>query len=161
MTVAKFCPECGTATQGAKFCPECGTATTVGGGQAATEPKPAAVPEEGERDLWTGSPDPLLDALAARSTKYVLTTERLKVQTGMIGKRSEQMDLFRVKDVSVRRNLAQRARKCGDIVVASSDASSPKLLLSGVKEPDEVAERIRTAARGARQRAGVRMQEYV
>jgi hypothetical protein len=36
MTVAKFCPECGTPTQGAKFCPECGTPTAMG--DAAAEP---------------------------------------------------------------------------------------------------------------------------
>ena len=103
----------------------------------------------------------MLEPMKARSTKYILTTERIKIHSGLIGKRAEQMDLFRIKDVMVKRGLTQRARGVGDVLVVSSDASTPKMLLGGVKDPDELAERIRKAARSARQRAGVRMQEYV
>ncbi len=163
MTIAKFCPECGHGTAGAKFCPECGTATTVGGAPAAAAPVAARAPavEDEERELWTGSPDSVLEPLTSRSTKYMLTSERIRVQTGMIGKKAEQLELFRVKDVKVTRNLRQRARGCGDLEVVSSDKTTPELTLSSVKDPDQLAEQIRKAAREARQRSGVRMQEYV
>lgn len=163
MTIAKFCPECGHQTGGAKFCPECGTATAMGAApaEAASLPTRVETEFEEERELWQGSPDPVLDALAARSTKYVLTTDRLRVQSGLIGKRSEQLELYRIRDVSVRRSLPQRARGCGDVIVASKDDSTPKLLLAGVKDPDGVAETIRAAARKSRERAGVRTQEYL
>lgn len=157
MTIAKFCPNCGTPTGGARFCPECGASTAIG----TDAPPAAAAVEEEERELWAGAPDAVLDAIAARSTRYVLTTERIRVQSGMIGKRSEQLDLFRVKDVRVTRGLAQRARGCGHVAIVSSDATTPDLVLYNVKDPDALAEEIRRAARAARQRAGVRMQEYV
>ena len=161
MTVAKFCPECGTATNSAKFCPECGTATAMGtSGAPIAAPAPQAEDEE-EREVWAGAPDNVIDPLASRSTKYTLTTERIKVQSGMIGKRSEQLDLFRVKDVRVTRGIPQRARGCGHVAVMSSDKTTPELVLYNVKDPDQVAETIRTTARAARRRAGVHMQEYV
>lgn len=162
MTIAKFCPSCGHPTDGAKFCPECGASTAIGGTASAGDaPPPAAVLEEDERELWTGSPDAVLDAMNARSTRYTLTTERIRALTGLIGKRSEQLDLFRVKDVRVTRGLAQRARGCGHVAVLSSDKTTPEMVLYNVKDPDNLAELIRKTAREARQRAGVKMQEYV
>lgn len=161
MTVAKFCPECGTATSGAKFCPECGTATATGGGTVDRAPSPVQPPGDGELELWHGSPDQILEPLGSRSTKYVLTSERMRVNTGLIGKKAEQMDLFRVKDVRVTRGLKQRARGCGDVLLMSTDPTTPELVLSCVKEPDALAEIIRTAVREARKRAGVRTQEFV
>jgi hypothetical protein len=63
--MAKFCPECGAAAEGAKFCPECGAAL---GEQAAPTFEPVttapAVEEEEEREVWTGKPDSALAPLA-------------------------------------------------------------------------------------------------
>jgi uncharacterized Zn finger protein (UPF0148 family) len=156
--MAKFCPECGAAADGAKFCPECGTA--LNGGVPSTETQlgsPATAPDasEAEQEVWSGQPDRMFAPVGERSAKYVLTTERLRVESGMLRKKAESLDLWRVKDVSVKKGITQRTRKCGDVEVTSADASTPSLTLTWVSEPDELAEQIRQLASDARCRHGV------
>jgi hypothetical protein len=159
--MAKFCPECGAQAEGMKFCPECGTALE-GGAATATAAAPAqaaTVEEEEERELWSGQPDRVFASMGERSSTYVLTTERLRVDSGMLRKKAESLDLWRVKDVSVKKSMTQRTRKCGDVEITSADASTPKVTLAWIHNPDEVAEQIRQAARDARRRHGVATQE--
>jgi hypothetical protein len=157
----KFCPECGASAEGMKFCPECGTALN-GNAVAVSTPVPASaapVEEEEERELWTGQPDRVFASIGERSNNYVLTTERLRVDSGMLRKKAESLDLWRVKDLSVKKSMTQSTRKCGDVEITSADASTPKVTLTWIQNPDEVAEQIRQASRDARKRDGVATQE--
>jgi hypothetical protein len=169
MATAKFCPECGTATEGAKFCPECGTPTALGveraTDQAAT---PAAVPEEEaaaqeyedeEQEVWSGVPDAMLSPVAKRTTKYVITTERIRFSSGMVGKKMESLDLFRVKDIQVKKSMTQRARGKGDVRVTSNDVSTPVFTFESIADPEGVAETLRKLVRDARRKHGVATQE--
>jgi uncharacterized Zn finger protein (UPF0148 family) len=159
---AKFCPECGTPTQGAKFCPECGTSTTVGDATAAApQNAPQAAEAQFESDVWEGAPDPVLSPVAAKTNKYRLTTERLLVEKGLVGKKADSLDLFRVKDVQVKKSMTHRARKRGDVQVNTTDVSTPALVLESILEPDTVAEQIRTLVRDARQRHNVGTREMM
>jgi uncharacterized Zn finger protein (UPF0148 family) len=156
--MARFCPECGAAAEGAKFCPECGTA--LNGQTAASQTAQAApVVDEEEREVWSGKPDSALAPLGERSQRYVLTTERLKVDSGMLRKKAESLDLWRVKDVSVKKSITQRTRGCGDVEITSADSSTPKVTLAWIKNPEDVAEQIRQVALYARKRHGVVTQE--
>jgi hypothetical protein len=159
--VAKFCPDCGAAADGAKFCPECGTALGDGS-TAATEtavapaaPAPAGVTDDEERELWAGQPDRVFASVGERSDRYTLTTHRLKVESGMVRKKSESLDVWRVKDVSVKKSMTQRTRKCGDVEIISADSSTPMVTLTWIQNPEEVAEQIRQVAREARKQHGV------
>lgn len=157
----KFCPECGASAEGMKFCPECGAALNGNALAAATASAATAEvdAEEEEGELWSGEPNKVFASMGERTNKYVLTTERLRVESGMMRKRSESLDLWRVKDVSVKKSMTQRTRKCGDVEVTSADPSTPKLTLAWIPNPDDVAEEIRRAAREARKRHGVLSQE--
>jgi uncharacterized Zn finger protein (UPF0148 family) len=157
--MAKFCSECGTALDGAKFCPECGHPAEGAPAQAA--PTPAdPIPADGtEREVWSGTPDPVLSPVAAKSTKYVITTERIKVESGTLRKRTESLELFRVKDISVKKSMTQRTRGRGDLRITSTDASTPEVKFESVSDPDDVAETLRGLVREDRQRHGVTTQE--
>lgn len=143
--MSKFCPECGAASEGAKFCPDCGTSLV--GPAAATEP--SAPPAE-EREVWRGSPDSVLSPVGAKSTTYVLTSQRLRVDHGLLAKKSDAIELYRVKDIRVKKSLPQRARGRGDIIVLTTDASHDDITLESVPDPDGLAETIRGLAREAR-----------
>jgi hypothetical protein len=157
--MAKFCSECGTATEGAKFCPECGNPTSGEGAAPVSAAAPDIAPAE-EREVWRGAPDSVLSPVASRTTSYVLTTERLKVASGTLSKKSESLDLFRVKDIQVKKSLKQRARSSGNVTVTSSDSSTPQFVLESVQDPDTVAETLRKLVSGARGRHGVTTQEH-
>ena len=95
------------------------------------------------------------------STRYRLTTQRLFVQTGLIAKKLEEVELFRVKDVTLHQGILQRLLGVGNVVVLSSDDTTPRLELAGISNPIDVKEQIRNAFRAARQREGMRMAEYI
>jgi uncharacterized membrane protein YdbT with pleckstrin-like domain len=95
------------------------------------------------------------------STRYRLTSQRLFVQTGLVAKKLEEVELFRVKDVTVNQGFIQRLLGVGSVVVLSSDDTTPRLELAGIHNPVEVKEQIRGAFRAARQREGLRMGEYI
>ena len=99
--------------------------------------------------------------LKTKSLSYRLTTQRLFVRKGLISKRVEEIELFRVKDVTVNQGIIQRMLGFGTIIVLSSDDSTPKVVLMGVPKPNDVKEEIRTHYRAARKREKVRATEFI
>ena len=66
-------------------------------------------------------------------TRYALTEDRLFLDTGFFNLRSEEILLYRVRDINLRRSLWQRIFGVGSIRVLSSDKSTPDLLIKNVK----------------------------
>lgn len=59
-------------------------------------------------------------------TKYVLTKEKLLIQTGILSTKEEEVRLYRIMDVTLRRSLAQRLFGLGTIHCCSADKSTPE-----------------------------------
>jgi len=95
------------------------------------------------------------------ATRYRLTTQRLFVEKGLIAKHIEEVELFRVKDVTVRQGALQRLLGVGSVVVLSSDDTAPRLTLKAIHNPVEVKENLRTAFRAARRNEGMHMAELI
>lgn len=95
------------------------------------------------------------------ATRYRLTTQRLFVQKGLIAKKLEEVELFRVKDVTLDQGVVQRLLGVGNVVVLSTDDTTPRLELAGILQPLETKEAIRNAFRAARQREGLHMAEFI
>jgi membrane protein YdbS with pleckstrin-like domain len=115
-------------------------------------------------DLW-----PLLSALALaalvqivvrnlrlRSMAYVVTTQRVRVVSGLLSKEIQEIELFRVKDTSVHQWFFQRLFGLGTITVVSGDARNPRLILYGIPHAIELRERLRQEVMTLRQRYNVR-----
>ncbi len=95
------------------------------------------------------------------STRYRLTTQRLFAQTGLIAKNLEEVELFRVKDVTLRQGVLDRLLGVGTVTVLSTDDTAPELELAGIRDPLAAKEALRTAFRAARQREGLRTAEFI
>lgn len=95
------------------------------------------------------------------STRYRLTTQRLFAQTGLIAKDLEEVELFRVKDVTLSQGMLDRMLGTGTVTVLSTDDTAPRLELAGIRDPLAAKEAIRTAFRAARQREGMRTAEFI
>lgn len=99
--------------------------------------------------------------LTVLSCKYRLTTERLIITAGVIGKSSQELEIYRVKDVTVDLPLVGRMMGLGTVIVAANDSSSPRVELIAVSDAERVKEQIRQASRAARKAEGVRSVEYM
>ena len=59
-------------------------------------------------------------------TKYALTKEKLFIQTGVFNLKEEEIRLYRIMDVTLRRSLWERLFGLGTIHCCSADKSSPE-----------------------------------
>ena len=75
-------------------------------------------------------------------TRYAMTDDRFFLETGMLNIRTEEVLLYRVRDISLSRKLGQRIFGVGTIKLISSDKSLPELLIKNIKHPIEVKEMI-------------------
>lgn len=92
------------------------------------------------------------------SKKYELTSQRLIMRTGIIFKRVDEIELYRVKDTRVDFSLLNQLTGIGTVTLRSSDVSSQEtdFIIRDVPRAREVRELIRTLVDQARQRRRVR-----
>jgi uncharacterized membrane protein YdbT with pleckstrin-like domain len=81
--------------------------------------------------------------LVRLSTEYRLFQESLEVQSGIISRQIENIQLFRVRDLGLAQSILNRLAGVGDIIVTSTDQSAPHYRLRGVENPREVYDRLR------------------
>lgn len=73
-------------------------------------------------------------------TRYSLSEDRFFVDAGFFTRQSNEILLYRVRDLGVTQSLFQRLLGVGTIHVHSSDKSSPFFDIKNVKKPYEVKE---------------------
>lgn len=98
----------------------------------------------------------LIKFFLVRSTTYELTNERLIVESGILSRDSEEIELYRVRDWSVLQPFWLRVASRGHIRVMSNDATAPDLLLQGIVRPSAVKDMLRTHVETARDKKRVR-----
>ena len=88
-------------------------------------------------------------------TRYTLTNQRLIVESGLLVKRIEEIELFRIKDTKFNQGFFQRLVDMGDIAVFSSDRSG-NFVLQHMPNAGEKREQIRAMANQSREENGIR-----
>jgi membrane protein YdbS with pleckstrin-like domain len=94
--------------------------------------------------------------LHLRAVEYVVTTQRVRVISGIFGKDIQEIELFRVKDTLANQSFFLRLFGLGTITVISGDERNPRIVLSGVPHAIELREKMRQEVMTLRQRFGVR-----
>jgi hypothetical protein len=103
--------------------------------------------------LWAMS---LLVGFATRrGVQYTLTSARLEIERGILGKRVESVELWRVRDVVLDQTLFERVRGAARITLYSSDQVEPKLVVGPVSGGRAMFEHVRDAVATARRAAKV------
>lgn len=97
--------------------------------------------------------------LSVKSHRYELTTQRLKVYTGILSKRVDEVELYRVKDTRCDQPFSLRLFNLGNVVVISSDSTSPKITIEAIPNPKELREQLRNIVEECRDRKKVRTVE--
>ena len=95
------------------------------------------------------------------SKLYRITSRRIVVETGVLSKRLEQIDLYRIADYTVDRPFLQRVMGTGNLLLKTFDKSTPELHVREIKT-DVVAlyEQLRAATEAEKAKRGVRMIDY-
>lgn len=106
-----------------------------------------------EQVLWKGRP------LLSISEHYVITTERVRIVRGLLGKDREDIELIRVQDIDHSQTFRERVLNVGDITIQSHDRSHPAVVLNNVRDVQSVHEILRRAVLDARKKYKITFQE--
>lgn len=93
-------------------------------------------------------------------TRYALSEDRLFLETGLFNIKDEEVVLYRVRDISMRRTFGQRIFGVGTVTVISSDKSMPKIELKNVKKPRDVKEMLHKYVEEMKINRKIRIGEY-
>ena len=129
--------------------------------------------EQTEQPVWTGSPSQVLNLLVyivcallcwlivpifyaiwkwlvLKNIRYALTTERLKLREGVLNKRLDEIELYRVRDYSLEQPLVLRLFGLSNITLRTADPSQPVVVLRAIKNGEFVLEQLRKYVEAAR-----------
>lgn len=85
--------------------------------------------------------------------RYRLTTQRLFITEGIFSQQVDQMELIRVDDVRLYKTFLDRLFGLGSVAIVSTDATDRETVITGIAEPDKVAETIRSRMRAMRSKS--------
>ena len=131
-----------------------------------------------ETVLWKGNPAASVDfwlnlscllvlpipwALARwvqrRNHHIEITSERLRITTGVFTRRSEELELYRVRDITFLQPFLLRVFGQGTLVLTTSDSSTPQVQLAGVPADPGLRDGLRRAVEACRDRKRSRVTE--
>lgn len=102
-------------------------------------------------------------ALKYLTSRYVLDGDRLRITQGIIFRKEEEIELYRVKDVKATFSVIQQIFGTGNIVITSSDTTGfptgrrrAMFIIGNVSDARNLRETIRTLVEGNRAQKNVR-----
>lgn len=98
--------------------------------------------------------------LQTKNTIYVLTTERLRVYSGIITKQINDLELYRVKDTRYEQPFLFRFFGLSNIQLFTSDITWGESVIPGIERGLTLRETIRKIVEAARIKKGVREFDY-
>ncbi len=81
--------------------------------------------------------------LQAAGNRFRITDQRLVLKTGLLTIRTDYIELYRVTDLLVEEPLTERLLGYGRLVVVSSDRTDPRAVLRGLRNPEQIADKLR------------------
>ena len=163
----KPCPACGEIIQAsALMCRFCGT-----------DIEDFVAKREGaiEKTLFSGHPAALYSIgrwalaivtlgiaalcywLASRATRFELTTQRVRLERGVLSRTRQDTELFRIDDIALAEPLGMRMVGHAILYLRSTDRTTPEIRIYGVRGIAAISEQLRAAAIRERERRGVKV----
>lgn len=88
--------------------------------------------------------------------QWTLTDQRLREFRGLIFRDVEELELYRVKDISIQQPPMQALFGRGRVILRTSDQSTPTVILNAIPRPLAVADVLRVCIERCRDAKGVR-----
>ena len=94
--------------------------------------------------------------IVTRCFRYTVSDQRVRIAQGVFSKRTDSIELYRVKDVVLLQPFGLRLFGLGNVELRTSDMTSPLLTLHAVPDAAGLREKILLAAEARRDVKGVR-----
>ena len=109
--------------------------------------------------IWTDRKR-ILFGLPWTFTKYTLTKEKLLVETGFFNKDEEEIRLYRIMDMTLKRTLWQRLFGLGTIHCCTADKTAPELDIKWIPDSANVKELLSDLVEAERMEKRVSSREF-
>ncbi len=136
-----------------------------------------------EKIIWSGTPSQILNFgvfiiclltcflvvpifyalwkyLVVKCTKYVITTERIKITTGVFSTKTDYLELYRINDITFEQPLLLRIFSLGNLKLITSDTSTPELTLQAIPSSEELQNEIRKHIETQRDKKRARVVDF-
>ena len=100
--------------------------------------------------------DILVGFLRRVSTRYTITTQRLRIERGLLSKHVQQTRIERVQNVNTNQTVVSRILRVGTVDFDTAGTDDSDFTFTGVGNPHEVVEAVDHAQREASTSAGPR-----
>jgi len=94
--------------------------------------------------------------LQTRSHVYEITTERVRLTTGLLSRRTDELELYRVRDYTVVEPFWLRLVQRGNLILTTADRTTPEFVVRAVPGVVALKDKIRLHTERMRQLRGVR-----
>jgi len=94
-------------------------------------------------------------ALQIRMTHYEVSADRIEYGTGLLDRRVDNLDMFRVVDIKLRRSFLDCIVGIGTVLLTTTDKSHPEFIFEKVRYSRELYDVIKKASLSADRRTNV------
>ena len=84
-----------------------------------------------------------------------ITDQQVILRLGLLSRRTEYLELYRVTDLEVEEPRFERIVGCGRLVITSTDRDESALVLRGLKDPSTIADQVRVCVEEQKRRRRV------
>jgi len=102
----------------------------------------------------------LAKVLLIKAVRYEITSERIKITTGIFSKLTNTLELYRVKDYSLKEPFFYRLFHRGNIVIITSDHTTPQIIMKAIPSARQLMDEIRTHVEARRDLKKVREVDF-
>lgn len=97
--------------------------------------------------------------IETRHNEIEITTERIRITRGVFSRHTEELELYRVRDMAFVQPFLLRVFGKGHLNLTTTDATAPQLTLPGLPSEDSLRNQLRLAVEACRDRKRARVAE--
>jgi uncharacterized membrane protein YdbT with pleckstrin-like domain len=94
--------------------------------------------------------------LQVRCHRYRITTERIQITEGVFSQQTHELELYRIRDVTFAQPFFLRLFSLANLVLDTTDPSSPRVVLQALPQAKTLWDEIRHSADVCRRKQGLR-----
>lgn len=98
--------------------------------------------------------------LTLRCTRYEVTSERVFYSQGVLSRRTDCLELYRVRDIRIEEPFLLRILGLGNVVMDTSDRTTPVFVFRAIPAPAQLADVLRENVEVCRRTKGVREVDF-
>jgi uncharacterized membrane protein YdbT with pleckstrin-like domain len=98
--------------------------------------------------------------LKTQYTKFEITDQRISELTGVLSRKTDETELYRVKDIRLEEPFLLRMFGLSTIILVTSDKTTPRIKIEGIKDGNDLREKLRTVVEARRDQKGVKERDF-